>query len=239
MKTLVSAVSISRCLAYALGVLGISIFRYANAFDPMTIAMGAQAVSGIMGGMDKADEVADIGFPLADLLSELGAEPEGEGAMRDAVTRLEGLNSKARELRWNKEDLKNALDYDLKKASSVADKLKALRNMIAASKRIAAVMGIRPKAGEKAAVIQEIRINSMILEELQAMRRAQFLAYLEDKEAKTQREIFMQEILEENTTARRGRQQDAKSLITGRRTLDNSNSEATRRGFTRSFGGGL
>lgn len=169
----------------------------ARAFDPTTIAMGAQAVSGIMGGLDKADEVADLGFSLGDLLSELGVDPDGEGAMKNAVNSLEDLSSRARDLRWSKDDVRNALDYDLKRANSVANKLKALRNMISASKRIAAIIGVRPKAGEKAAVIQEIRINSMILEELQAMRRAQFLVYLEDRESKARRDIFMQEIVDQ------------------------------------------
>jgi hypothetical protein len=188
----------------------------AYSFDPTTVAMGAQAVSGIMGGLDKADEAADLGFSLGDLLSELGLEPEGEGAMKNAVSNLEDLSAKARDLRWSKDDVRTALDYDLKRANSVADKLKVLRNMISVSKRIATIIGVRPKAGEKAAVIQEIRINSMILEELQAMRRAQFLAYLEDRETKARRDIFMQEILE------------GKSLAPGRRGLDSAGSASSR-----------
>ncbi|MBS1972654.1 MAG: hypothetical protein JSU04_20265 [Bdellovibrionales bacterium] len=166
-------------------------------FDPTTVAMGAQAVSGIVGGLEKADEAADLGFALGDLLSELGIESEGDGEVRNAVARLEDLNSRARDLRWSRDDVRNAIDYDLKRATTIAEKIKALRNMISASKRIAAVMGIRPKAGEKAATIQEIRINSMILEELQGLRRVQFLSYLEDREAKARRNIFMQEIVDQ------------------------------------------
>lgn len=167
------------------------------AFDPTTVAMGAQAVSGILGGLEKADEATDLGFALGDLLSELGMDSEGEGEMKNAVSRLEDLNSKARDLRWSRDDVRTALDYDLKRATTITEKIKALRNMISASKRIAAIIGIRPKAGEKAATIQEIRINSMILEELQGLRRAQFLAYLEDREAKARRNIFMQEIVDQ------------------------------------------
>lgn len=167
------------------------------AFDPTTVALGAQVVSGIVGGIEKADEMADLGFALGDLLSELGLELDGEGELKNAVSRLEDLNSKARDLKWSREDVRTALDYDLKNATSVAEKIKALRNMISASKRIAAIIGIRPKAGEKAATIQEIRINSMILEELQGLRRAQFLSYLEDREAKARRSIFMQEIVDQ------------------------------------------
>lgn len=182
-----------RALAFSAAFLPVT----TAAFDPTTIAMGAQAVSGIMGGLDKADEAADLGFSLGDLLSELGVDPDGSGAMKNAVSNLEDLSSKARDLRWSKDDVRTALDYDLKRANSMTEKLKALRNMISASKRIATIIGVRPKAGEKAAVIQEIRINSMILEELQAMRRAQFLAYLEDRETKARRDIFMEQVIEQ------------------------------------------
>ena len=102
-------------------------------------------------------------------------------------------------------DLKNALDEDLQSAKTVTARIKALRNMIAASKRIATVLGIRPKAGEKAAVIQEIKINSMILDELQAMRRAQFVAYLEDREIKARREIYLEEIVHTEGLSRKSR----------------------------------
>ena len=36
----------------------------------------------------------------------------------------------------------------------------------------------------------------MMLEELQSIRRAQYLVILEDKEAKLKREVYMQEILQ-------------------------------------------
>lgn len=189
-----------RCLARRLWLLGLSASFLpvtTAAFDPTTIAMGAQAASSIMDGMNKADEMADIGFAMGDLLSELGAEPESDDEMKKAVNQLEDLSSRARDLKWSKDEVHNAIDYDLRRANSIKDKLKALRNMISASKRIAEVMGVRPKAAEKAAKIQEIRINSMILEELQGMRRAQFLAYLDDRETKARREIFMQEIVEQ------------------------------------------
>lgn len=167
------------------------------AFDPVTVAAGAQAVSGIMQGLEKADKVADIGFSLGDLMSELGVAPESEGEMKDAVSRLERLNSKAKDLQWTKEDIRNALDYDLKRAVTLSEKVRALRNLISASKKVATVIGMRPKAAERAARVQELRVNSMILDELQSIRRAQFLAYLEDREKKARRDIFIQEIIEQ------------------------------------------
>lgn len=168
----------------------------AFAWDPTTLATGAQAVSGIIGGLDKADEVAGIGFALSDLLSELGVEAGADDELNHAVTRLEELNSKALELRWSERDIKEALASDLNQANSFKEKLRALKNMISASKRIAEIMGVRPKAGDRASQIQSIKINSMILEELQAMRRAQFLSYLESKESKTKRNILLQQIVE-------------------------------------------
>lgn len=169
---------------------------FAWAFDPTAIAMGGQALSGVLGGLDKADEMADIGFVFGDLLSELGVETGTNEEINRAVTRLEGLNAKARELRWNETEIKDALASDLNEANSLKERIKTLRTMISASKRIAEIMGVRPKAGERASQIQNIRINSMILEELQAQRRQQFLAYLEAKEAKSRRDLLLQEIQE-------------------------------------------
>jgi hypothetical protein len=168
----------------------------AFAFDPMTIAAGMQAVSSIMGSLDKVDEMADLGFAFGDLLGELGVETGSEEEISRSVGRLEELNRKAQDLKWSGQDIRQALQSDLNSANSLKDKLKALRNMISASKRIATIMGVRPKAGVAATQIQNIKINSMILEELQAQRRQQFLVYLEAREAQTKRAIFIQEIQE-------------------------------------------
>lgn len=168
----------------------------AFAWDPTTVATSAQAISGILGGLDKADEVADVGFSLQDLLSELGSEPSGEAEINHTVKKLEDLNSKARDLRWSQQEIRAALEMDLKSGNSLRSSIKSLKHMISASKRIAEITGLRPKAGERAAQIQSIRINSMILEELQSLRRAQMLAYLDQREVKARRDLLMSEINE-------------------------------------------
>jgi len=66
-------------------------------------------------------------------------------------------------------------------------------------------MGFRPKTAEKAARIQEIKLDSMMLEELQAIRRSQYLAYLENQEAKHKRELLLKEILQ--SKSQKGRMQ--------------------------------
>ena len=181
-----------RNITIFLAVLSFSIS--ARAWDPTVIATGFQAVSGVLGGLDKADEMVDIGFALGDLLSELGVETGSEEEMGRAVSRLEELNRKARDLKWSSQEIKQALESDLSHANSLKDRLKGLRNMISASKKIAEVMAVRPKAGTAASQVQNLRINSMILEELQGQRRQQFLAYLEQKEKQSRRDIFLQEI---------------------------------------------
>ena len=164
------------------------------AFDPYSAAMAAESAYSFM---NKADEAADVGFALTDLLEELGQDSDAEEEMlQSSMNRIEGVYSKTRELGWLGSDLSNSINYDLRQGKSLTKKIKALKNTIQSSKKIATIMGFRPKAGEKAARIQEIKINSMMLEELQAIRRAQYLAYLENQEAKHKRDLFLKEILE-------------------------------------------
>lgn len=164
------------------------------AFDPYSTAMAAQTAYSFM---NKADEAADVGFALTDLLKELGSDTDSEEEMlQSSMNRLESVYSKTRELGWIGSDLSNSINNDLAQGKSLTKKIKALKNTIQSSKKIATIMGFRPKAGEKAVHIQEIKINSMMLEELQAIRRAQYLAYLENQEAKHKRDLFLKEILE-------------------------------------------
>ena len=164
------------------------------AFDPYSTAMAAQTAYSFM---NKADEAADVGFALTDLLEELGTDTDSEEEMlQSSMNRMESVYSKTRELGWLGSDLSNSINNDLTQGKSLTKKIKALKNTIQSSKKIATIMGFRPKAGEKAVHIQEIKINSMMLEELQAIRRAQYLAYLENQEAKHKRDLFLKEILE-------------------------------------------
>ena len=164
------------------------------AFDPYSTAMAAQTAYSFM---NKADEAADVGFALTDLLEELGTDTDSEEEiLQSSMNRMESVYSKTRELGWIGSDLSNSINNDLAQGKTLTKKIKALKNTIQSSKKIATIMGFRPKAGEKAVHIQEIKINSMMLEELQAIRRAQYLAYLENQEAKHKRDLFLKEILE-------------------------------------------
>lgn len=175
-------------------LLIISFAKKSMAFDPYTAAMTAQTAYDFM---NKADEAADVGFALTDLLEELGEDTEDQEQMiQSSVNRIESVYSKTREMGWIGSDLSNAINIDLKQGRSLSKKIKAIKNTIQSSKKIATIMGVRPKAGEKAARIQEIKLDSMMLEELQAIRRTQYLAYLENQEAKHKRELFLKEILQ-------------------------------------------
>lgn len=172
------------------------------AFDPYTAAMTAETAYNFM---NKADEAADVGFALTDLLEELGEDTDSEEEMiQSSINKIENVYSRTRELGWLGSDLSNSINNDLRQGKSLSKRIKALKNIIQSSKKIATIMGFRPKAGEKAVRIQEIKINSMMLEELQAIRRAQYLAYLEDQEAKHKRDLFLKEILESGKSNRKG-----------------------------------
>lgn len=181
-------------LDFIIPLLIITFAKKSMAFDPYTAAMTAQTAYDFM---NKADEAADVGFALTDLLEELGEDTdEQEQMIQSSVNRIESVYSKTRELGWIGSDLSNAINIDLKQGRSLSKKIKAIKNTVQSSKKIATIMGVRPKAGEKAARIQEIKLDSMMLEELQAIRRTQYLAYLENQEAKHKRELLLKEILQ-------------------------------------------
>lgn len=187
---------VNKVVAHLIVVTSILTFSFrAFCWDPTAVVGG---VVGLMPGGDRVDEMADLGFAFSDLLEELGVESGTEEEVSKAVGRLEKLNSKARELHWTHVEVSEALSADLSSAKSLKERVSALRNMIKASKRIAEVMGARPKAGERASMVQSIKVNSMILEELQAQRRSQFLAYMESRESQARRDILLQEISEKH-----------------------------------------
>lgn len=157
-------------------------------------AAGAQAVSIFM---DKMDEAAGVGFAVSDLLEDLGLENDNEEQLEKAVSELESINSKIRDARWTHDEFKQITDYDLKRGRSLTTKIKALSRLIDWSKKVASVAGVRPKAADAALKVQQIKIDSMILEELQSMRRTQYLAHLENQKYKTDRELYLNEILEQ------------------------------------------
>lgn len=178
----------------------VTIAHKAKAFDPFTAMATADHAYSII---NKADEAADVGFALTDLLEELGIDADSEEVeIQRALDRIDSVYSRSRELQWAGTDISESVHGDLVKGKNITKRIKALKNTIQSSKKIAVLMGFRPKAGEKAVRIQEIKIDSMILEELQSIRRAQYLAYLEDKEAKNKREVFLAEILTQKKTQR-------------------------------------
>lgn len=169
----------------------------AFAFDPFTIATGAQAVSGIMGGLDKIDELADAGFAVSDLLTELDIDPETDQEIEEQVRRLELLERQMRELRISRKELSGLITSDFARAQTFQSKVRRLREMIRTTKRVAALLGLRPKAGEKALKVQETRLQYMILDELMAIRRMQFEEALNSKESRAKFQLSIAKVLDE------------------------------------------
>ena len=178
-------------------VLIVLVGSRAFAFDPFMIATGAQAVSGIVGGLDKIDELADAGFAVSDLLQELEIDPETDHEIEAQVRRLEELERQSRELRVSRQEVSSLIGADYARSQTFSAKVRHLREMIRTTKRIAAVFGIRPRAGERALKIQETRLQYMILDELMALRRMQFESALESKEQKAKYQLALGQVLTE------------------------------------------
>lgn len=166
------------------------------AFDPFTASMATSSI------MDRIDEASNVGFALTDLLSEVGIQNDNGNDLNSAIDSIRGYHNEVKDAQWNTTDISEAISRTLENGESLERRMNSLKNAVQASKKIAGIMGVRPKAADGAAKIQEIRISSMMLEELQSIRKAQYLAYLEDKDAKIKREIYLQKILNQSEKGR-------------------------------------
>lgn len=173
----------------------------ARAFDPFTIAAGAQAIGGILGaaggrGADFAD-AAETGVALGELLTEVGMDPTADEEAKGAVLRLESLRQRVRETKALGQDVEHAIDFESVKASSHAERLKKIRRLIETIKKVGILFGAKPKVAEKALQIQQAQLNQMMLEELFAARRARLNEFLKEQSLVIERQSFLEKIQEE------------------------------------------
>lgn len=184
--------------------------KKAMAFDPVAATYLAKSAASYMAAnygssqsssersyndaVDRAEEAADIGISLADLLSDLGEGDGSEEQLRNAVSKLNKTKSTIEDIHWNGSEIDRALRGDIQKGESFGKRLRGISRVIQASKAIAAIAGYRPKAAEKALKVQDIRINHLMLEELQSIKSEMYLARLENKQAKADRAVFLREL---------------------------------------------
>lgn len=182
------------------------------AFDPYSAMTVAQTTSGVLGSMkgisDNFEDLSNFSDLLGianetmdesvGLAGDLGYESD-TSAIDNKVERLEELNSKIKELKWSKDEMKYALDSDINQAKSLAQKIKQMRKIISVSKKLGGIFGLKTKGSEKVATLQQVKISSSMLDELQSMRKMQLLAYLEDKERIINQDLYLNKLLNEET----------------------------------------
>ena len=165
--------------------------------DPFTIAAGVSAVTSLMKTSKEIDEVADIGISAGELLGEFDVDMTSDREIEEQIKRLEDLNRQSRELQDASTNARNIFDNDLDRSQSLAKKIKSIREMVKISKQVASLMGVRPKAGERALKVQETKLNYLMLDELVSIRRMQFETMLESKEQRARFTIAMERVFRE------------------------------------------
>lgn len=182
------------------------------AFDPYLAMTVAQTTSGVLGSMKGISDNFEDLSSFSDLLGianetmdesvglagDLGYESD-TSAIDNKVERLEELNSKIKELKWSKDEIKYALDSDINQAKSLTQKIKQMRKIISVSKKLGGIFGLKTKGSEKVATLQQVKISSSMLDELQSMRKMQLLAYIEDKERIINQDLYLNKLLNEET----------------------------------------
>lgn len=166
-------------------------------FDPFTIAAGVSAVSGLMQTSKDLDDIADIGISAGELLGEFDVDFSNEKEVEEQIKRLEDLNRQSRDLQDVSVDANNIFENDLVQSQALAKKIRSVRDMVKLSKRVTELMGLRPKAGERALKVQETKLNYLILDELMSIRKMQFESLLESREQKARLSIAMGKVLRE------------------------------------------
>jgi hypothetical protein len=182
------------------------------AFDPFTtltaassaasLLNSAQGMSETVGDLSQFSEflgtTAETFEEVGGLGADLGFESDSN-ELDQKAQRLEKLNSQLRDLCWTSDDLKYTLDSDINSTKSLSQKIRQMRKLISISKKLAGGFGLKTKNSDKVATLQQVKINSMMLDELQAMRKMQLLGYLEDKERIAKQDIYLNRIIgEEN-----------------------------------------
>ena len=174
----------------------------ARAMDPFTVAAGAKAASGLLGGSQDLESGADTALALGDLLVELDVDPGADQEAQAAVAKIQKLNQMVSEAKYSKQELGEVLNADDLHAKSHAEKIRHILKLVRTLKRIAALMGVRPKTAERINQIQQAQVSYMMLEELTALRQAEFRKRLDERENEVQRKVMLEKIQEEESRNR-------------------------------------
>ena len=177
------------------------------AFDPYSAMTAASSIFDSTKGisenfseLSQFSEILGIASETADesvgLASDLGYASQSD-ELDQKVQKLEKLNSKIKDLKWSSDEMKYTLDSDISQTKSLSQKLKQMRKIISVSKKLAGVFGLKTKGADKIATLQQVKINSLMLDELQALRKMQLLGYLENKERIANQDLYLNKILNE------------------------------------------
>ena len=178
-------------------VVALTTAESARGFDPFTIAAGAQAASGILGGSQDLESGADTALALGDLLVELEIDPTADKEAQAAVRKLEDINRMVSDAKYTKRELEDVLKMDDLHSKSHAQKIRHILRLVRTFKRIGTLLGLRPKTAERVNQIQQTQISYMMLEELTALRQAEFRRTLDSRASEVQRKVLLEKIREE------------------------------------------
>ena len=187
--------------------------HHSYAFDPFTALTAANSAAGLLNSTKGISEsvsdltqfseflgtTAETFDELGGLGSDLGYESDS-GELDSKVKKLEKLNSELRDLKWTHEDLKYTLDSDINNTKSLSQKIRQMRKLISISRKLAGTFGLKTKGSDRIATLQQVKISSLALDELQAMRKIQLLAYLEDKTRIAKQDIYLSRIVSEENS---------------------------------------
>lgn len=180
-----------------LGLVFILYRHQAIAFNPVSFISSIPAVKNFVSENSEIEEMAGAGIDLLNLIEDLEIDQSSEKEVDEAIEKLTNLNSKIQKSRMLHSEVSELLKLDIKSANSLSDKIRNFKSIIDRAKQIAQIMKILPRAGEKASDIQSLRINTMILDELQESRRKEELQKISANSEKIERKLFIQNIRKE------------------------------------------
>lgn len=188
-------------------------FKYqsAKALDPYLIIEALGAASSMVqtsedqsnkSAIDQFSDYLGEGASILEEGSEISEEFNSDlesAQLAEKAEKLQQLNSKMKNIKSTSEDLKMNLDADINSTKKLSQKMRQAKNIIKASKKLASLFGLKTKGSEKVATLQQVKINSMMLDELQNMNRMQLLTYLDTKEKTLNRELYLNKIMLEDS----------------------------------------
>lgn len=164
-----------------------------HAFDPVTATTTANIAKSFLDDAAEAAESVGVILEIAREFDINTDTADEEVARINSV--ISQMQSELSRYKYAYGDIRANVETLSSKSSSLRSKLQAFKRTIEAAKRIMLLMAARNKTAHKIASVQQVALQSSILDELHGIRTALYVSFLEKEQKRLERELYVRRIL--------------------------------------------